>query len=174
MAAQLVIRHATPDDAAALSAFGRRVFTTTFGADNDPDDLRAYLDEAYAPDVQAREIADSAMTTLLACAADAWHGFAQVRVAEVPACVPDPTALEIWRLYVDPAWHGRGVAAALMAAACADIVRRGGRSAWLGVWERNARAQAFYRKQGFTPVGSHTFVLGRDVQTDEIWMRRLQ
>ena len=60
-----------------------------------------------------------------------------------------------------------------LAAACAEIVSRGGRSAWLGVWERNARAQAFYRKQGFAPVGTHTFVLGSDEQTDEIWVKPL-
>ena len=169
-----MIRPATLADAEALSTFGRHVFSATFGADNDPDDLRAYLDDAYAPRVQSAEIADPAISTLIAHAGDAWCGFAQVRVSDVPACVDDATAIELWRLYVDHAWHGRGVAAALMASACDDIARRGARTAWLGVWERNARAQAFYRKQGFTRVGTHTFVLGRDVQTDEIWMRRLQ
>ena len=37
---------------------------------------------------------------------------------------------------------------------------------WLGVWERNVRAQAFYRKQGFTVVGSQIFRLGSDPQRD--------
>lgn len=173
MAAQLVIQTATPADADRLSAFGRRVFAATFAADNDPGDLHAYLETAYTPEMQAAEIRDAAITTLLAGAGDDCFGFAQVRVTEVPGCVDDPTSIEIWRLYVDPAWHGRGVAAALMEAGCADIVRRGGGSAWLGVWERNARAQAFYRKQGFEPVGTHTFVLGSDEQTDQIWMKRL-
>ena len=45
---------------------------------------------------------------------------------------------------------------------------------WLGVWERNARAQAFYGKYGFRPVGTHVFMFGDEPQTDEIWMRPLQ
>jgi ribosomal protein S18 acetylase RimI-like enzyme len=149
------------------------VFAATFEADNDPEDLHAYLATAYTPATQAAEISDAAVTTLLAAEGDDWYGFAQVRVTEVPDCVDDPTSIELWRLYVDPAWHGRGVAAALMEAACVDIASRGGRSAWLGVWERNVRAQRFYRKQGFEPVGTHTFVLGSDEQTDQIWLKRL-
>jgi hypothetical protein len=37
---------------------------------------------------------------------------------------------------------------------------------WLGVWERNARAQVFYRKWDFRTVGEHLFPLGSDLQRD--------
>jgi len=50
----------------------------------------------------------------------------------------------------------------------------GARTMWLGVWERNPRGQAFYRKVGFTPVGTQSFVFGTESQTDQIWMRALQ
>jgi ribosomal protein S18 acetylase RimI-like enzyme len=43
---------------------------------------------------------------------------------------------------------------------------RGARTLWLGVWEHNARAIAFYRKHGFRQIGSHPFLLGQDLQTD--------
>jgi ribosomal protein S18 acetylase RimI-like enzyme len=49
--------------------------------------------------------------------------------------------------------------------------RRGGRTLWLGVWERNERAKAFYQKNGFSDVGSHLFMLGTDAQTDRIMVR---
>ena len=52
--------------------------------------------------------------------------------------------------------------------------RRGAGAIWLGVWEHNPRAQAFYRKCGFTPVGSHIFMVGSDPQTDQIWQLRLR
>lgn len=174
MAAELVIRVASADDAAQLTAFGRRVFAATFAADNDADDLQAYLDTAYTAAAQAAEIADAATTTLLACQDDRLMAFAQLRAVPPPACVDDPSAVEIWRFYVDPEWHGRGVAARLMQAVVDALTQRGASTAWLGVWERNPRAQAFYRKHGFTAVGAHTFMLGRDEQTDQIWMRRLQ
>lgn len=172
-----VVCAASPADAATLSAFGRRVYAATFAADNDPAQLATYLDAAYTPEAQAAELADDRIRTLLARGADdAIVGFAQVRRGPVPDCVPDPEAIELWRFYVDPAWHGRGVARLLMEAAL-DLARATGgdaRAIWLGVWERNARAQAFYRKCGFVPVGTHVFMFGTEPQTDEVWTRPLR
>ena len=39
---------------------------------------------------------------------------------------------------------------------------------WLGVWEKNPRAIAFYRKFNFKEVGEHVFALGKDMQRDII------
>lgn len=47
----------------------------------------------------------------------------------------------------------------------------GYRTLWLGVWERNPRAIAFYERWGFATVGSHVFRLGSDDQTDLIMER---
>jgi ribosomal protein S18 acetylase RimI-like enzyme len=58
--------------------------------------------------------------------------------------------------------------------AVVDAARaRGARTLWLGVWERNVRAQKFYRKCGFIEIGTQTFVLGRDPQTDLVMLRPL-
>jgi ribosomal protein S18 acetylase RimI-like enzyme len=67
--------------------------------------------------------------------------------------------------------HGRGVARQLMAAVFAAARGRSAQTLWLGVWEKNLRALAFYRKFGFVDVGSHQFVLGTDVQTDRLMVR---
>jgi ribosomal protein S18 acetylase RimI-like enzyme len=37
---------------------------------------------------------------------------------------------------------------------------------WLGVWERNAKARAFYARQGFRDVGEHLFPIGKRVDRD--------
>ena len=44
---------------------------------------------------------------------------------------------------------------------------------WLGVWERNPRAIAFYIKSGFVVVGSHVFIVGNDRQTDLVLVSSL-
>jgi ribosomal protein S18 acetylase RimI-like enzyme len=49
----------------------------------------------------------------------------------------------------------------------------GGRRLWLGVWERNPRAIAFYRKSGFSDAGTTTFQLGSDLQTDRVMVASL-
>ena len=168
----LVIRRALDADAIALSAFGRRVFTATFEADNDPSDLAAYLDGAYTIPHQQADIADPAIDTLLLEIEGALAAFAQLRISKVPACVGAPAALELARFYVDHAWHGRGVAARLMAEVETAARARRAEVLWLGVWERNLRAQAFYVRQGYTVVGSQTFLLGSDPQRDLIMEKR--
>ena len=42
---------------------------------------------------------------------------------------------------------------------------------WLGVWDRNPRALAFYRNWSFDVVGDHIFTVGEDPQRDLIMCR---
>lgn len=81
-------------------------------------------------------------------------GYVAVQRAAHPA-VAARAALQLWQLYVEPAFHGRGVAAQLMSAALEQARRDRHDSVWLGVSPTNARAAAFYRKQGFTALGLH-------------------
>lgn len=171
---QLVIRPATEGDAAALSEFGARTFFETFAADNTPEDMRLHLESAWRPELQRAEITDPLLDTLLACdARGVLAGFAQLRAEHAPAGVPTRKPIELKRFYVDKPWQGRGAARRLMEAVEARARVRGARELWLGVWERNERAQAFYRKCGFRRVGTQVFVVGSDPQTDHVMLREL-
>ena len=44
----------------------------------------------------------------------------------------------------------------------------GGQHIWLGVWEQNPRAIAFYRKEQFVDVGSQIYRVGSDRQVDRV------
>jgi ribosomal protein S18 acetylase RimI-like enzyme len=170
------VRPATAADASPLSRLGASTFRETFEGENTPEDMARYLAEAFTPERQAAEIADPAGTVLLAehrePSGDArLVGYAHLVSGPAPAAVRDPAPLELKRLYVARAWHGRGVAQALMDAALHAATARGARTLWLGVWERNPRAVAFYRKYGFERVGEHAFVLGADAQTDWVLAR---
>lgn len=160
-------------DAARLAAFAERVFRETFGPDNRPDDMELYVADNYGPELQRREIVDARIGTLLVEAAGELVGFAQLRDGAAPRCVAGPAPVEIWRFYVGRAWQGSGLAGHLMQAVEREAVRRGGRTLWLAVWERNPRAIAFYRKCGFEEVGEQGFVLGRDHQRDRVVARSL-
>jgi len=165
----ITIRLATLDDAASVAALAARTFAETFGADNRPDDMAAHLASAYGVVQQSAEIASTEYVTLLAFADDVLAAFAQVRRKVPPACVTGPAPIEIHRFYVDRRWHGLGVARPLMEA-CVDAVRGfDGHTAWLSVWGKNPRAQAFYAKCGFTQVGEADFWVGPDRQTDHIF-----
>ena len=148
------IRRATAADAEALAEIGARTFFETFAADNTAEDMRLFLESTWRPDLQRAEIQDPDLDTLLACdVTGAIAGFAQLRVAHPPAGIAVHAPVELKRFYVDKAWHGQGLARTLMQAAEQAARARGARELWLGVWERNERAQAFYRKCGFRKVG---------------------
>lgn len=88
-------------------------------------------------------------------------------------CVLGDRPLELLRLYVDARWHGRGVGPALMGRCLELATSEGFQTLWLGVWEHNDRALAFYRKYGFNVVGHHEFRLGTDSQRDLIMARSI-
>jgi len=171
------IRPAVTGDAPALSRVGAATFRDTFEGTNTPEDMARYLADAFTPERQAVEIADPAGTVLLAEhhgeAGPELIGYAHLVSGPVPAAVRGAAPLELKRLYVTRACQGKGVAQALMDAALEAARARGAQTLWLGVWERNPRAVAFYAKYGFVRVGQHTFVLGGDAQTDWLFARRL-
>jgi GNAT superfamily N-acetyltransferase len=166
--APFLIRRATEADAARLAAYAARAFEEAFGQDNSPGDMAMYLDATYSQERQRDEIRNPDMATLLVEHDGDLVAFAQVRRGPAPPCVTLFQPVEVWRFYVGRAWHGRGVAQALMQDALDAAAALGGRSAWLSVWERNPRAIAFYGKCGFADAGTTVFLVGTDRQTDRV------
>jgi len=169
----ITIRAGVANDATALAELAARTFRETFAAGNRPEDIALHTAHAYGTTQQERELADPDIATLLVEVDGQLAGYAQLRSGVPPACVTGEEPVELWRFYIAQPWQGRGVAHALMRKVERDAYRRGGRTLWLGVWERNERAKAFYHKNGFTDVGSHVFKVGTDAQTDRILVRPL-
>jgi len=156
-----MIRRAVGSDAAMLAEFATRTFVETFGADNTAEDMEAYVAKTYGTELQRREIEEPSIITLV----DDRDGGSMIAFAQMRI---EGKSVEIARFYVDRALHGRGVAQALMRACFDAAVASGAERIWLGVWEKNRRAIAFYEKCGFRDVGSQPFLLGSDLQTDRV------
>lgn len=169
----ITIRRATPADARLLATLGAQAFIDTFAADNTPDDMSVYLAEAFGESIQRAEIDDSRNTVYVAERGRDTIGYATLREGEAPRSVGDSDAIEIARLYSFKRWIGSGVGAALMQRCLDEAASRGRRTIWLGVWEHNTRAIAFYRRWGFADVGAKSFQLGADLQTDRVMARRV-
>ena len=168
------IRVAEPTDNALLAELGARTFFDTFARDNTPEDIAAYLAASFSPPLQADELADPLTTFLIAEIDSAAAGYARLRLNPPPTVITGRQPLEIARFYSDKAWIGRGVGAALMTA-CLDLAaQQGCDTIWLDVWERNARAIAFYQKWGFAVVGTQSFQLGSDLQNDLLMQRTVR
>ncbi|MDO7884469.1 GNAT family N-acetyltransferase [Hymenobacter cheonanensis] len=161
--------------ATRLAALGRQTFSETFAASNTPEDMAAYLAEAYGPDIQLAQLQDPRCTCLLADMQGQTVGYALLQEGSALGLATGATArqLEIKQLYVLEDWTGTGLGGALMRRAL-DIAQAAQATAVvLGVWEHNERAKAFYQRFGFREVGEVAFKLGEDVQRDLIYRKGL-
>ena len=161
------IRTGSPADAAQLAAFARAVFEQTYGEAIPPGTLAHFLAHEIGDQRVAAELADPTQPHLLAWHGGALAGFSRMRQAEPPGELGLAAPIEISRFYVGRAWQGIGLAASLLGESLTYARRLGQRSAWLCVWQQNARALAFYRKHGFATRG-HAIVRVDEIAFDDL------
>jgi GNAT superfamily N-acetyltransferase len=141
-------------------------------------DVAAFIAAQLSPERFADYLADPSRTVLAARAGGRIVGYAILidgigDDADVAEAVTIGPAVELSKIYVRAASHGSGVAAALMAAAVDRAAATGARCLWLGVNQRNERAQRFYAKNRFTIAGTKTFTLGAHTEQDFVMVRPL-
>jgi GNAT superfamily N-acetyltransferase len=167
----IALRYPAIDDAEPLMELAKRTYYDTFAALNTPENMQAYLESAFNLRQIQSELSDTSAVFLLAENDGRLCAYAKLFAGQTPECIKGEAPIELVRFYLDQSWHGSGLASTLMEACLEEAKRRGFRTMYLGVWERNFRAQAFYRKWNFEHVGEHIFQMGDDPQTDW-WMVR--
>ena len=162
----LLVRDAVVDDAEEISAVHVRSWQVAYRGII-PDD---HLDGMREGDRAAR------WRTILPTSAATTHvAVRDGRVVAFASCGPDrddPRRGEVWAIYADPDAWGSGAGHAVMQRAC-DLLRSAGfRDAVLWVLEDNARARAFYTREGWVPDGGRkTEVIG-GAEVVEVRLRR--
>lgn len=164
------IREAGEGDAAALGLIGAATFLETFAG---------ILDGAAILGHCAAQHSAAAYRTYLASGARAWLAEAQpggapigfALVAAPDLAVAEAGDIELKRIYSLSRFHGSGLGAALMKRVVAAA--EGHRRLLLGVYARNERALAFYRKQGFADIGTRRFDVGGKLYDDLVLARPL-
>jgi diamine N-acetyltransferase len=165
------VRRASVEDAKLLAELGALTFEETFAKDNSPEDMAAYLADSFSVERLLEELTDPLSVFFVAEVEGSAAGYAKIREGGAADGVEGERPVELVRLYVSQEWLGRGVGHALMQRCIDEAREQGFRTIWLGVWERNDRAQAFYRKWNFREVGEHIFQLGADAQRDLVMQR---
>jgi ribosomal protein S18 acetylase RimI-like enzyme len=167
------IRRAGALDASLLANLGATTFFETFITSTTEADMAQYLAASFSPDLQRAELADKQNTGLIAEINNIAVGYAMLREGAPPDQNDAADSIELVRLYAKKEWHGHGVGATLMQACIDEARAQGFKELWLGVWEHNTRAQAFYHKWQFEKFGEHIFHLGGDPQNDFLMRRQL-
>jgi ribosomal protein S18 acetylase RimI-like enzyme len=174
-----VVRVATADsvDAVELAAFAARTFPLACPPSVASHDIASFIDANLSNARFADYLADPQRLILTTNDDDdRITGYAMLigGVSDDPdiqRAVHIEPAVELSKMYVLPALHGSGVAAALMSAALSAAAGRGAQCVWLGVNKKNQRAQRFYHKHGFIVSGNRTFRLGDHTESDHVMVR---
>ncbi|MBC7892152.1 MAG: GNAT family N-acetyltransferase [Sphingobacteriaceae bacterium] len=141
-----------------------------FGADNTEENLSTYLDSAFTVEKLRDELRDARVTFFLAKQGDEVLGYATLnRHRRKPNRLRGKRAVELQRIYVLQYAQGLGLGRFLMETCLNTARTEGYETVFLGVWEKNYRAQAFYSTLGFHRCGWHYFQFGSDRQRD-YWM----
>ena len=82
-------------------------------------------------------------------------------------------SFEIQRIYVLASHQGFGLGKEMFEFALEEAQKRGFSWAWLGVWERNFKAQNFYFKYGFERFSQHEYITGDTVDIDWLLRKKL-
>jgi len=159
----MVLRRAEPADAVALSRFAARLFEETYAGDTAADDLADYIAKNFHAGRQHAEIVDPSGVVFLAVKDGDGAIMGYAHLVARPAGEDTPL---LNRLYVEGTCRGTGLAGRLLAEIRNECRRHGATGLRLGVFEKNARAIAFYRRSGFVVTGVTTFTVGDDVQRD--------
>ena len=140
------LRYATTSDARLLSELGAKTFHDTFARDNTPENMAAYLKRSFSPEIQLAELSATENIFLIAEVENEPIGFAQLILESKEGFLRGIQCMEVRRIYASQEYIGKGVGKLLMQASIQEARRKGCDSLWLGVWERNPRAIAFYKK----------------------------
>jgi ribosomal protein S18 acetylase RimI-like enzyme len=168
---ETVIRRATPADAEALAAIGRDTFVETFGHLYPPEDLAAFLENAYGVDKTRRDLADPAKAAWLVEEDGKAVGHALAGPCDLPHDDVAPADGELKRLYILAAHRGGGAGSRLLAETFAWLEKDVPRTLWIGVWSENLGAQRLYERHGFAKAGEYEFVVG-SIRDREFILRR--
>lgn len=162
----IAYRAATAADLPAIDALFRSSFADTFAHLYKSEDLAAFFGQ-FTPEAWAQEFADPRYAWRLAEEDGQLAGFVKLGPPSVPV-ESRADRLELRQIYVDKAWHGRGIAQAFMDWAIGEAKARAVHELYLTVYVDNHRARKVYDRYGFEPVGSYAFMVGNHADEDII------
>lgn len=164
------IKRAGINDLDQLQKIGKQTFFETFSAGNTEENMSAYLEEWFSIAKLTTELNNHNSEFYFAILSNSVIGYLKLNFGRSQTELQDKKAVEIERIYVSKAFHGKNVGQQLYDKAIEIAKEKNADYVWLGVWEENSRAIHFYKKNGFVEFGQHIFKLGDDEQTD-IMMR---
>lgn len=167
------IQKCTLSDLHMLQEISIDTFTETFSSQNSPANMNAYLESTFTLTRLEKELSDPSSEFLMVYCHHEVAGYLKVNVNDAQSERMGDDALEIERIYLKSKYQNSGLGKYLLTKAAETAIGLDKKKIWLGVWEKNEKAIAFYQKMGFVQTGTHSFYMGEEEQIDLIMSKTL-
>lgn len=161
------------EDLETLQEISIETFKDTFEKDNSEENMNAYIGKACTKEQLEKELKTPGSAFFYLYVQDELAGYLKVNQGEAQTEAVDESGLEIERIYIRVDYKRQGLGTILLNNAFKIAEKNFRTSVWLGVWEHNQPALAFYKKKGFEKIGAHSFFMGDDEQTDFIMRKKM-
>ncbi|MER1990232.1 MAG: GNAT family N-acetyltransferase [Solibacillus isronensis] len=167
------LKQCTIENLEALQTISRDTFYETFHEQNSEESMTAYLKTAFSAKKLTAELEHKHSLFKLLYVNEELAGYLKVNIDEAQSEQLGPDALEVERIYILSRFQKLGLGKVLINEAIKLANEMNKNKIWLGVWEKNMNAIAFYEKAGFEKTGSHSFFMGEEEQIDFIMTKHL-
>ncbi len=157
-------------DLALLREVSQQTFVNTYAHLNDPVHFKEYLKHAFTLEQVKKELSNPNSEFYFLIENKKIIGYFKVNTGSAQSEGDDPVALEVERIYLVREAQGKGLGKRMLAFAEQLAKKRNKKYIWLGVWDQNPDAIAFYQRMGYSKFGEHIFTIGKDHQSD--WMMK--
>ena len=167
------IKKCTLEDSRKLQEISYETFNETFKDQNSPENMNAYLERAFNLKQLEKELSNISSQFFFVYFNNEVAGYLKVNINDAQSEEMGNESLEIERIYIKNKFQKHGLGKYLLNKAMEIAMERNKKKIWLGVWEKNENAIAFYKKMGFVQTVAHSFYMGDDEQMDFILTKTL-
>lgn len=167
------IKKCTVKDLQTLQEISIETFNDTFKDQNSSENMIGYLEKAFHLKQLESEVSNTSSQFFFVYVNNEVAGYLKVNTDDAQSEEMGDQSLEIERIYIKKDFQKYGLGKCLLNKAQEIAIECNKKNIWLGVWEKNDNAIAFYKKMGFVQTGTHAFYMGDEEQTDFIMTKTL-
>ncbi|UQQ37604.1 GNAT family N-acetyltransferase [Paenibacillus polymyxa] len=161
------------EDVQILQEISIETFNDTFKDQNSPENMQAYLERAFNLKQLDKELANVSSEIFFIYFNEELAGYLKININDAQSEKMGDESLEVERIYIKNKFQKHGLGKHLLNKAIEIALEHHKKKVWLGVWEKNENAIAFYEKMGFVQMGAHSFYMGDEEQIDFIMTKTL-
>jgi ribosomal protein S18 acetylase RimI-like enzyme len=169
----MTLREVKKEELGFLREMSISTFLAAFGSQNTPENMDSYLSEKMSLEHITSEYDHQDSTFYFVLIDDEIVGYLKLNVGGAQNEQHLGKSMEVERIYVIEEYQGKGIGQTLFEEVITMAKSQKMEVLWLGVWGQNVRAIAFYQRMGLEIFDSHSFMLGTDLQTDQLMKMHL-